>query len=98
MAESDRVEVVCPCCRTRLTVEKESGEVLAEQRPKLDATKTFEDAMNKVRGGAREREDLFAKAFDRTQRQDDLLNKKFEEAKKKAKDEPGKPHNPFDMD
>ena len=98
MSESDRIGVVCPCCQTKLTVEKQSGEILAEERPKMDAAKTFEAAMTKVRGGAQEREDLFAKAFDRTQRQDDILNKKFEEAKKKAKETPGKPRNPFDMD
>ena len=98
MTKSDRIEVVCTCCQARLTVEKESGEVLATERPKMDATKTFDEAMDKVRSGAKHREDLFEKAFDRTQRQDDILNKKFEEARKKAKDDTGKPHNPLDLD
>ena len=96
---SDKVLVVCPCCATKLTVETQSGEILAEERPKRDADKTFESAMNEVQTGSKRREDAFSKAFDRTQRMDDLLNKKFEEAKKKAKDEPDKKrHNPLDFD
>jgi len=95
---SDKVLVVCPCCSTKLTVETKSGEILAEERPKLDVDKTFETAMGDVRSGSKRREDAFSKAFDRTQRLDDLLEKKFEEAKKKAKDQPEKPHNPLDFD
>ena len=95
---SDRILVVCPCCETKLTVEKQSGEILAEERPKRDADKTFESAMNEVKTGSKRREDAFSKAFDRTQRMDDLLSKKFEEAKKKAKDKPEKRHNPLDFD
>lgn len=95
---ADRVETTCPCCGTRLTVDAASGEILAEERPKLDPTKTFDEAMGQVRGGAQRREEAFAKAFDRTQRLDDLLNKKFEEAKKKATQDPSKPRRPFDLD
>ena len=96
---SDRVQVECPCCRTRLTVDVASGEVLAEERPKMDATKTFEDAMTRVNSGASRRNEAFEKAFDRTQKLDDLLEKKFEEARKKTKDEPvERPHNPLDLD
>ena len=74
------------------------SEISVHRRPKLDAEKTFEDAMGKVQSGSQRREDAFSKAFDRTQRMDDLLNKKFEEAKKKAKDDKSKPRSPFDLD
>ncbi len=95
---SDRVEVTCPCCETQLTVEKETGEILAERRPKRDMKKSFEDAMGQVRGGSQRREQAFSKAFERTQRMDDLLDKKFEEARKKAKHDKTKPRNPLDLD
>jgi hypothetical protein len=95
---SDRIDVVCPCCRTKLVVEKESGEILAEERVKQDTDQSFSDALNKVRSGSARRDEAFAKAFDRTQRLDDLLDKKFEEARKKAKDDTSKPVNPMDMD
>lgn len=95
---TDRVKVVCPCCSTKLVVEAQSGEILSEERPKVDPEKSFESAMSQVKSGSQRREEAFAKAFDRTKRLDDLLEKKFEEARKKAKDEPAKPINPMDLD
>ena len=93
----DRVEVTCPCCDTKLVVDTASGEVLSEERPKKPA-KSFEDAFGEVRGGSKRREDAFAKAFDRTRNQDEILEKKFEEAKKKTGDDASRPHNPMDLD
>lgn len=96
---ADRHEVECPCCGNKLTVDAASGEILAEDRPKVDTEKSFESAMNQVKSGAKKREDAFSKAFDRTKHMDDLLSKKFEEAKKKAEKEPdGKPFRPLDFD
>lgn len=96
---TDRLDVTCPCCDARLVVDAATGEILSVERPALDATKTFEDAMSTVNDGARRREQAFAKAFDRTQNLDDLLQKKFDEARKKAAQDPSKkPRNPFDAD
>ena len=95
---TDRVKVVCPCCQTKLVVETVSGEILSEERPPKDLTKTFDDAVTQVRGGSQRRAEAFNKAFDRTKRLDDLLEKKFEEARKKAKDDSSKPLNPLDLD
>lgn len=96
---ADRVDVTCPCCDTRLVVDTDSGEVLAEERPQQDADKTFESAMSQVKSGAGRREDAFNKALDRNRRLDDLLEKKFEEARKKAEKDPDKrPFNPLDAD
>lgn len=96
---ADRFDIICPCCSTKLVVDAKSGEILAEERPEPDHQKSFADAMSDVQNGARRREAAFDKAFDRTQNLDDLLQKKFEEAKKKAaKDKSRKPRNPFDMD
>jgi len=96
---SEPIDVTCPCCSTQLKVDPGSGEVLAEERPKADHAKNFGEAMKQVKGGARKREEAFTKAFDRTQNLDDLLNKRFEEARKKAEKDPSKkPRTPFDMD
>lgn len=96
---SDRVETVCPCCSTKLVVDAGTGEVLSEERPKADHDKTFDDAMQSLRSGEGRREEAFSKAVDRTRNLDDLLNKKFEEARKKAsKDTSEKPRSPFDAD
>jgi hypothetical protein len=97
---ADRVDIVCPCCETRLVADVETGEILSEERPKKDLEKSFSAAMNKVRSGESRREEAFSKAYERTQKLDTLLDKKFEEARKKAKDDDSgeKPHNPMDWD
>ena len=95
---SEPIEITCPCCDTILTVDGETGDILAEDRPKPDLAKTFDSAMGEVQTGAQRRADAFDKAFDRTQRLDKVLGKKFEEAKKKAAKDTSKPRNPFDMD
>jgi len=80
-------------------VDAATGTILSEERPKADPAATFDQAMNVVRGGAARREDAFSKAFERTKNLDDLLEKKFEEAKRKAATDPStKPKNPLDFD
>ena len=96
---ADTVRVTCPCCGNAMVVDGASGEVLSEDRPKTKPAVSFEDAVGEVRAGAQRRQDAFDKAFDRTRRLDDLLDKKFEEAKRKAKENPdAKPTNPFDLE
>jgi hypothetical protein len=90
--------VECPCCATKLTLDRDTGDVLAEERPRVDPTKTFEKAMNEVRAGAEKREDAFTKAAERTRRLGDLLEKKFEEASKKASKDETPFKNPLDLD
>ena len=93
---SAKVHIDCPCCKTKLVVDAATGTILSEERPKADPTATFEQAMTDVRSG---REDAFSKAFDRTKNLDDLLQKKFEEARRKAASDPSpKPKNPLDFD
>jgi len=96
---ADRVELTCPCCDTKLVADTATGEILAEERPKKNLEKSFDDAMSAVKGGANRREDAFSKAFNKTKNLDTLLDKKFEEAKKKAEANPDeKRHNPLDFD
>jgi hypothetical protein len=94
----DRVDVTCPCCSTKLVVDAATGEILAEERPAVDLTRTFDAALDQVRGGEKRRDEAFSKAFDKTRNLDDVLSKKFEEARKKAAKDKSKPFNPFDMD
>jgi hypothetical protein len=96
---SGKVQVDCPCCKTKLVVDVATGVVLSEERPKTDLSATFDQAMTDVKSGAARREDAFSKAFDRTKNLDDLLQKKFDEARRKAASEPDtKPKNPLDLD
>ncbi len=95
---ADTLRITCPCCGTQLALDAATGEILSEQRPKADAEATFEQAMTDFRAGSKRREEAFSKAFQKTQRLEDLLEKKFEEAKKKAADDKAPPVNPLDLD
>lgn len=93
------VESTCPCCSARLTIHAATGEVLAHTKPERDLSKTFDDAMDRVRSGAAKRQDAFDRALNRTRQLDDVLSEKFEAAKKKAaEDGDDKPTNPLDLD
>jgi hypothetical protein len=96
---SGTVRLDCPCCGTKLVVDAATGTILSEERSKADPGASFEKALADVHSGAERREDAFSKAFDRTKNLDDLLQKKFEEAKRKAaEDKSVKPRNPLDFD
>jgi hypothetical protein len=95
---SDRVDVTCPCCSTKLVVDITTGEILSEERPAPDHAKSFDSALSQVRGGEKRRDEAFSKAFQKTQHLDELLSKKFDEAKKKAAKDKSKPRSPFDLD
>jgi hypothetical protein len=93
------LQVTCPCCGDVLTVDAVTGDVLAEARPQPKPILSFDDALGNVRGGEARRQDIFDQAFDRTRRLNDVLDRKFEEAKKKAAADPNKkPTNPFDRE
>jgi hypothetical protein len=96
---SGKLTIGCPCCGTKLVVDQATGVILSEERPKADHGATFDQAMKEVRSGASRREDAFNQAFERTKNLDDLLQKKFDEAKRKAAEDPTKkPRNPLDFD
>jgi hypothetical protein len=93
MEQSLRVD--CPCCGAKLVVARDTGDVVTFEAPKA-APKSFDEAVGEMRSGHARREDAFAKAFDRTRRLEQVLDKKFEEARKKAEDDPAPPRNPFE--
>lgn len=93
---SDPLRITCPCCATKLAVDRGTGEILSEERPKADHEATFEQAMRAVKTGGERREDAFSKAFERTKNLDDLLSKKFDEAKRKAAEDKTPWRNPLD--
>lgn len=95
---SEDLNITCPCCATKLLLDRDTGEILSEERPAADHEKTFEDAMRDVQSGADRRDKLFSDAHKRTTNLETLLEKKFEEARKKAAKDDTKPVNPLDFD
>jgi hypothetical protein len=99
-ANSENLNVTCPCCHTKLVVDPVFGAVLShEMPPKTGPNVDLTDAQNILAEQKRQREDKFADSWFQEANKEDILAKKFEEAMKKAKDAPaGKPIRDFDLD
>lgn len=102
MAQNHRMpealDVECPCCHALLKVDPETGSVIWTDEKKAPP-KDFDDLVKGVHSRRSLLDEKFARSVQQTKHQSDILQKKFEEAKKRAADDPdGKPPNPFDWD
>src|SRR5574337_1846613 len=83
------LEVVCPCCGARLKVDAELGKVLHhEPPPKPDKAPDLDRAAQLLQQESARREQLFKQSTQEEKIKSQLLERKFEEALKKSKDEP----------
>ncbi len=96
----ENLNVTCPCCKAKLTVDPVFGAVLShEEPPKASPNVDLTDAQKILAEQNRQREDKFADSWFQEKNKEDILAKKFEEAMKKAKDAPAsKPIRDFDLD
>ena len=93
-------EVVCPCCRAKLRVDPELCAVLSHEPPPEErAVKDLTQAVKGLQTEAAQRQARFAESLKAEKGKRSLLDKKFQEALKKAKDEPiTKPTRDIDLD
>jgi len=102
MANSDfQFEVTCPCCNAVLKVDAESKAVIAHTaavKPKMFAD--IEEAAKAMKEQDNRRDSIFRQSVEAQKNASSLLEKKFQEAVKKAKESPdtGKPIRDFDLD
>jgi len=94
-------EVTCPCCSAVLKVDSESQAVIAHTaavKPKMFGD--IEEAARAMKEQDSRRESIFRQSVEAQKHASDLLEKKFQEAIKKAKETPdtGKPIRDFDLD
>jgi hypothetical protein len=96
----ENLNVTCPCCKAKLTVDAVLGVVLShEEPPRSGPNLDLTNAQGILSEQQRQREDKFADSWFQETNKEDILAKKFEEAMKKAKDAPaGKPIRDFDLD
>lgn len=91
--------VVCPCCDTKILVDRETGVRLSHEMPPKGPAKSFEEAFAEDKKRRTNAEDRFSQAVREHENRDELLEKKFKEAfKKVAKDDSEPPPHPFDYD
>lgn len=91
------IDLRCPCCSTKLVVDRDSGEILYEERPKKLGP-TWEEALLAGKQRQDEAEALFTKGMERERHADDILEKKFREALKRADKSDEPPRRIFDLD
>lgn len=94
-------EVTCPCCGAMLKVDAATQGIIAHT-PKVQP-KTFndmEEAAHAMREQDSRRESIFRQSVEAQKHASDILEKKFQEAVKKAKETPdtGRPIRDFDLD
>ncbi len=94
-------EVTCPCCSAVLKVDPAEKAVIAHTaavKPRTFAD--MEEAARAMKEQDSRRESIFRQSVEAQKHASDLLEKKFQEAVKKAKESPdtGKPIRDFDLD
>lgn len=98
MAEATFV-VTCPCCHAKLTVDPDVREVIAhDPPPRQRSVGGLGDAFEALRVKSAEREERFRKQMEAEAQKSKVLDRKFQEGLKKAKDSPDPPPRPFDYE
>ena len=97
--DSDKITLICPCCETKLTLDRVTGALLSHERPKGGPARTFEQAFSEDKKRKQEAEDRFSQAVREHENRGEILEKKFREAVKRAeKDDAPPPPRPFEFD
>lgn len=94
------LEVTCPCCQAKLTIDAALGAVVHhEVPPRAAAVTDLKAAVEELKGEATRRETRFKESMEAEKEKATLLERKFKELLKKAKDEPiTKPTRDIDLD
>ena len=94
----EALDVICPCCEAQLKVDPETGAVVWVDRKKAPA-KDFDDLVSRVGRNKSVLDEKFARSVQQTRHASEILDRKFEEARRRAEADPGaKPPHPFDND
>ncbi len=94
----EAIDVTCPCCEAQLKVDPETGAVVWTDKKKAPP-KDFDDLVSRVGRNRSVIDEKFARSVQQTRRSSEILEKKFEEARKRAEADPtSKPPHPFDND
>lgn len=93
-------EVPCPDCGAMIKVDAATGLVVSHTpAPRKRTFEDLETAAKALREQEERKESIFRQSLDAERNKADLLEKKFAEALRKAKDAPeGKPLREFDLD
>jgi hypothetical protein len=94
-------EVECPCCQAMLKIDPETRTVIAHTVPeKPPAIQDLAAEVAKLKGEGARREEVFRKQFEAEKSHGKVLEKKFDELFKRAKEDPDQrpPQRDIDLD
>jgi hypothetical protein len=94
------IEVACPDCGAMIKIDTATGAVVSHtSAPRKRTFKDLETAAKAMREHDERKESIFRQSVDAEKNKEDLFDKKFAEALRKAKDAPDeKPFRAFDLD
>jgi hypothetical protein len=93
------LEVVCPCCHSALVIDSNLGRVVSCHEPEPENRPELSDAQRILEQEAARREAIFRQSVDSERTRGDALSRRFDEALRRAKDEPlTRPARDFDLD
>src|SRR5438477_7493665 len=101
MTKKASFEVGCPCCGAVLKVDAERQGVISHVAPiKPKMFNDLDEAAKAMKEQDSRRDSIFRQSVEAQKHASDLLEKKFQEAIKKAKESPdtGRPIRDFDLD
>lgn len=92
-------ELNCPCCGALVVIDPDTRAILRFEQPKRPPGASFEEMLKDVGESRKKTESKLARALDEQKKRQEILEKRFREAVKKAEstDEPP-PKRPFDLD
>jgi len=92
-------EVECPCCQATLKVDPETRAVIAHtEKVKPRPIEDLAAEVSKLKGEGARREQLFQKSFEAEKSHGKVLEKKFDELFKRAKENPDEKPPTRDID
>jgi uncharacterized Zn finger protein (UPF0148 family) len=95
---SSKLEIICPCCDTKLQVDKKTGEVLWKEEKKKEFS-SISDMVHDLAEQQKESQSMFQKQQELQKDKARLLAEKFKEAQKNVdKSDDSKPLRDFDLD
>lgn len=92
-------ELTCPCCGATLVYDTNLHRIVGHKEPERGDRPQLDDAHRILAAEAARRESIFEQSVESEKTRGDALSRRFEEALRKAKDEPiTKPQRDFDLD
>ena len=91
----EALDVTCPCCGAVLKVDPETSAVVWSEARKAPA-RDLDDLVERVHSQRTALDEKFSRSVAQSRNQRAILDRKFEEARRRAASDPSKPPHPFD--